>query len=277
MTFASWEVDYLKYDNCPSGRTPSLIISRSSRRCATALDGTGRADRVQRLRLVVLRMGDARRPPAADDDRHQQRSGLPSSSTDRGSIMTSLKTNSRSPPTAAPTTGTIPTCWRSATATTAPARSPTSRYQSHFSLWAIMRVAAHRRERPAQHERDDQGDPDQPGDHRHQPGRAGAAGRVGCNEAANRSIWAKPLNENGARAVVLLNEGAADRRRITVPSTEIGLGPAQRQGARSAGARRLGNVQGQLHRHRPLARHRHAEDRRLRAAPAARHRLTSAS
>ena len=30
----------------------------------------GAADGVQRLRVVVLRMGDPRRPPAADDDRH---------------------------------------------------------------------------------------------------------------------------------------------------------------------------------------------------------------
>ena len=38
-------------------------------------DGAGRQrtpDRVQRLRLVVLRMGDAHRPPAAHDDRHQE-------------------------------------------------------------------------------------------------------------------------------------------------------------------------------------------------------------
>ena len=73
MTFASWEVDYLKYDNCPDpGPNPEPIIKPRFEAMRAALEGSRTPDRVQRLRLVVLRMGDARRPPAAHDDRHQE-------------------------------------------------------------------------------------------------------------------------------------------------------------------------------------------------------------
>ena len=61
-----------------------------------------------------------------------------------------------------------------------------------------------------------------------------------------QSIWAKPLNGNGERAVVLFNEAttAAD---ITVRFDEIGLRGRRRDGARPAGEGGQGIVHRQLH------------------------------
>ena len=82
---------------------------------------------------------------------------------------------------------------------------------------------------------------------------------------AEQSVWTKPLNENGARAVVLFNEGAAAAD-ITVTLHRHRPGRRQRQGARPAGTRRPRHVQRQLHCQRAVARDRNIEDRRLRAA-----------
>ena len=68
----------------------------------------------------------------------------------------------------------------------------------------------------------------------------GPAGRARCSRTATQSMWAKPLNANGARAAVLFNEGAAAAD-MTVSFADIGLAPRQRHGARSAGARGLGS------------------------------------
>ena len=71
MTFAGWGVDYLKYDNCAAtldAADPVQAMRTRSRH--------GPPVRVQRLRLVVLRVGRRHRQPATNDHRHHQHLGL---------------------------------------------------------------------------------------------------------------------------------------------------------------------------------------------------------
>ncbi len=89
------------------------------------------------------------------------------------------------------------------------------------------------------------------------------------------SVWAKPLNAEGARAVVLLNAGVdSGRHQLHAPRDR----PLRRQrhGARSGRASRPRDVQRQLHgRRHPVARHGDVEGHRHRAAAARRGRRIS--
>ena len=226
MTFASWGVDYLKYDNCPDpGPNPGPIIQP---RFEAMRDGAGRRrtpDRVQRLRLVVLRMGDARRPPAADDDRHQEPLDARPNSADRGSIMTSLKTNQPLAAYGGPNQWNDPDMLEVGNSDNGAGPVTDVENQSHFSLWAIIASPLIAGQRPAQHERDDQGDPDQQGDHRDQPGRDGPAGRA--DETDRRTVDLGQAAERQRRSArSCCSTKAPTAADITVRFDDIGLARA---------------------------------------------------
>ena len=85
-------------------------------------------------------------------------------------------------------------------------------------------------------------------------------------ENGTQSLWGKPLNANGTRAAVLFNEGdaAAD---MTLKFADLGLAPGTATVRDLQGHADLGILQGRVHGQRRVARDRHAEDRRQRAAP----------
>ena len=93
---------------------------------------------------------------------------------------------------------------------------------------------------------------------------------VEVRESGDQSVWAKPLNANGARAVVLLNAGAAPAD-ISVSFAEIGLAGGSATVRDLQAQTDLGTFTGQLHGHRArVARHRDAQDRRRRSRRARR-------
>ena len=276
MTFAAWGVDYLKYDNCPDpGPNPGPIIQPRFEAMRAALDGTGRpivfsvcawsfyewATRAGHLQRTTTDIKNLWTPDP--------------NSTDRGSIITSLKTNQPLAAYGGPNQWNDPDMLEVGNSDNGAGPVTDVENQSHFSLWAIMRVAADRGQRPAQHERGDQGDPDQQGDHRDQPGRDGPAGRV--DEADRRAVDLGEAAQRQRRARGRAAQRGGDRRRHHRPLRRDRASRRRRDGARSAGEGGQGIVQRQLHGQRPFPRHRDAEDRRRRAATARAGRRSSAT
>ena len=85
------------------------------------------------------------------------------------------------------------------------------------------RGAADRRQRPAQHERGDQGDAHERRGHRRRSGSAGRARpRASRRPATNLQVWSKTLSGTNTRAVALLNRGTAAAS-ITVQWSALGI------------------------------------------------------
>jgi alpha-galactosidase len=226
-TLASWGVDYLKYDNCPDpGPNPGPIIEPRYETMRAALDAAGQAanrpivfsicawsfyEWANRLGQLQRTTTDIKNTWAPDP-----------SSTETGSILTSLKTNLPLAAYGGPNHWNDPDMLEVGNSDNGAGPVTDVENQSHFSLWAIAAaplIAGNdlRNMSPATKAILTNKEIialDQDG--------FGLQG-VQVKVAGEQSVWAKPLNANGARSVVLLNE-AADAADITFSLTDIGLG-----------------------------------------------------
>src|SRR5262245_54441518 len=226
MTMAAWGVDYLKYDNCPDpGPNPGPIIEPRYEAMRAALDAAGQtagrpivfsicawsfyewANRIGQLQRTTT---DIKNTWAPDPN-----------STETGSILTSLKTNMPLAPYGGPNHWNDPDMLEVGNSDNGAGNVTDVENQSHFSLWALSaspliagndlrnmspttKAILTNKEIIALN----------------QDGFGLQAVQV--KQMGEQSVWAKPLNANGARGVVLLNEAAAPAD-ITVRLDEIGL------------------------------------------------------
>jgi alpha-galactosidase len=222
MTFASWEVDYLKYDNCPDpGPNPGPIIQPRFEAMRAALEGAGRpivfsvcawsfyewATRAGHLQRTTT---DIRNLWTPDPN-----------SADRGSIITSLKINQPLAAYGGPNQWMDPDMLEVGNSDNGAGSVTDVENQSHFSLWAIMAsplIAGNDLRNMSETTRAILTNKEIIAINQDAMGLQGAL----MNLSGEQSIWAKPLNGNGERAVVLLNE-AATAADITVRFDEIGL------------------------------------------------------
>jgi alpha-galactosidase len=222
MTMASWGVDYLKYDNCPDpGPNPGAIIEPRFEAMRAALDGTGRpivfsvcawsfyewATRAGHLQRTTTDIKNFWTPDP--------------NSTDRGSIMTSLKTNQPLAAYGGPNHWNDPDMLEIGNSDNGAGNVTDVEYQSHFSLWAISAaplIAGNDLRNMSATTKAVLTNKEIIAINQDAMGLQGALMKT----TGEQSIWAKPLNENGARAVVLLNE-AATPANITVRFDEVGL------------------------------------------------------
>jgi alpha-galactosidase len=216
-TFASWGIDYVKWDNCAA--KPELIQSQYQL-MRDALDATGRpivfSVCAWSFYEWALRAGHLQRTTTDIRDVWLPLAGA----TDQGSIMTSLKLNRAFAAYGGPNHWNDPDMLEVGNSDNGIGPVTTTEYQSHFSLWAITAA------------------PLIAGNDLRNMTEASKAiltneeiiainqDALGLQAAQLRdevqSVWAKPLNESGARAVVLFNEDAAAAK-VSVRFDEIGL------------------------------------------------------
>jgi alpha-galactosidase len=221
-TFAAWEIDYLKYDNCPDpGPNPEPIIKPRYEAMRAALDGTGRpivfsvcawsfyewATRTGHLQRTTT---DIRNLWTPDPN-----------STDRGSIITSLKTNLPHAAYGGPNQWNDPDMLEVGNSDNGAGPVTDVENQSHFSLWAITAaplIAGNDLRNMTETTRQILTNTEIIAINQDALGLQATV----VKQSGEQSVWAKPLNGNGERAVVLLNEAAAAAD-ITVRFDEIGL------------------------------------------------------
>jgi len=225
-TLASWEVDYLKYDNCPDpGPNPGPIIQPRFEAMRAALDAAGQASG----RPIVFSVCAWSFYEWATRAGHLQRTTTDiknfwtadPNSTDRGAIITSLKTNAPLAAYGGPNQWNDPDMLEVGNSDDGAGNVTDVEYQSHFSLWAISAaplIAGNDLRNMSETTKAILTNREIIAINQDALGLQGALMKT----MGEQSIWAKPLNENGARAVVLLNEGAATAN-ITVRFDEIGL------------------------------------------------------
>ena len=214
-TLALWGVDYFKYDNCAA--RPE-VIETQYRAMRTALVGTGR-DFIYSICAWSFYEW-------AVDIGHLQRT-TPDitnnwTATDRGSILGSLKTNRLVAAYNGPNHWNDPDMLEVGNSDNGAGPVTDIENQSHFSLWAIMSsplIAGNDLRNMSEATKTILTNPEIIAINQDALGLQG----VQINEG-EQSAWAKPLNESGARAVVLFNEGAAEMP-VTVWFDQIGLGP----------------------------------------------------
>jgi alpha-galactosidase len=225
MTMAMWGVDYLKYDNCPDpGPNPGPIIEPRYETMRGALDMAEQAsgqpivfsicawsfyEWANRLGQLQRTTTDIKNLWAPDPN-----------STETGSIMTSLKTNLPLAAYGGPNHWNDPDMLEVGNSIGGDPVTDVE-YQSHFSLWAIAAaplIAGNDLRNMTDATKAILTNKEIIAINQDAFGLQG----VQVKQAGQQSVWAKPLNANGARAVVLLNEAdaAAD---ITVRFDEIGL------------------------------------------------------
>jgi alpha-galactosidase len=222
MTFASWEVDYLKYDNCPDpGQNPEPIIKPRFEAMRAALEGTGRpivfsvcawsfyewATRAGHLQRTTTDIKNLWTPDP--------------NSTERGSIITSLKTNQPLAAYGGPNQWNDPDMLEVGNSDNGAGPVTDVENQSHFSLWAIIAsplIAGNDLRNMTETTRAILTNKEIIAINQDAMGLQGVLVR----QTGEQSVWAKPLNGNGERAVVLLNE-AATAADIAVRFDEIGL------------------------------------------------------
>jgi alpha-galactosidase len=226
MTMASWGIDYLKYDNCPDpGPNPGPIIQPRFEAMRAALDDAGQATG----RPIVFSVCAWSFYEWATRAGHLQRTTTDiknywiadPNSTDRGSIMTSLKTNQPLAAYGGPNQWNDPDMLEVGNSDNGAGAVTDVEYQSHFSLWAISAaplIAGNDLRSMSAATKAILTNKEIIALNQDAMGLQGAL----MKQSGEQSIWAKPLNENGARAVVLLNEAAAPAN-ITVRFDEIGL------------------------------------------------------
>jgi alpha-galactosidase len=220
MTFAGWGVDYLKYDNCPDpGPNPGPIIEPMYQAMATALAMTGRP--------IVFSICAWSFYEWANVMGNLQRTTTDITNT-WASIVANLQSNKLVTAYGGPSHWNDPDMLEVGNSDNGAGPVTDLENESHFSLWAIADaplIAGN----------------DLRDGHMTDPTKAtltntevialnqDALGLPGyeVRESGDQSVWAKPLNANGARGVVLFNAGAAPAD-ITVGFAEIGLslGPA---------------------------------------------------
>jgi len=216
-TFASWGIEYLKYDNCPDpGPNPGPTIQPEYQAMRDALDATD-APIVFSICAWSFyewanHMGNLQR--TTGDIKNEW-----------PSIVANLKTNQNVAAYAGPNHWNDPDMLEVGNSDNGAGPVTDVENQSHFSLWAIASA------------------PLIAGNNLFDPNMSAATKSILTNkeviainqdamglqgvriwENGGQSLWGKPLNANGARAAVLFNEGdsAVD---MTVKFADLGLAP----------------------------------------------------
>jgi alpha-galactosidase len=217
MTFASWGVDYVKWDNCAA--KPELI-QQQYQLMRDEMDAAGRpmvfSVCAWSFYEWAIRAGHLQRTTTDIRDTWLPAAG----STDTGSIMTSLKTNRGLAAYGGPNHWNDPDMLEVGNSDNGIGPVTTTEYQSHFSLWAITAaplIAGNDLRNMTDATKAILTNTEIIAINQDALGLQGVQLRD-----AEQSVWTKPLNENGARAAVLFNEGAAAAD-ITVTFTDIGL------------------------------------------------------
>ena len=218
-TFAMWGVDYLKYDNCPDpGPNPGPIIQPEYQAMRDALDTAGRP--------IVYSVCAWSFYEWANEMGNLQRTTT-DIKNEWPSIVANIKSNQAVAGYAGPNHWNDPDMLEVGNSDNGAGPVTDVENQSHFSMWAIasapliagnnlfdvnMSAATKSILTNTEIIAVDQD-------------AFGLQGvRVWQNDAGDQSVWAKPLNANGTRAVVLLNETAAAAD-MTTSFADIGLGP----------------------------------------------------
>jgi alpha-galactosidase len=217
-TYAQWGVDYLKYDNCPSddGADAATIQSQYQ----TMRDALERVDRPIVFSLCAwsfyewgLETGQLWRTTSDIDD-----VWTPPAGSTKGSVTSNARLNRVLAAYAGPNSWNDPDMLEVGNGNLSD-----TEYRAHFSLWAIMAaplIAGNDLSTMSKATRDILTNEEVIAVDQDALGLQGVQVRTdGLME-----VWAKPLNESGARAVLLLN-GAESAQDITVSFADIGLGP----------------------------------------------------
>jgi alpha-galactosidase len=215
MTFESWGVDYLKYDNCPDpGPDPGPRIQPQFQAMRDALDGLSRpvvySICAWNFYEWATRMGNLQR--TTTDIRNEW-----------PSIVANLKSNQNIAAYGGPNHWNDPDMLEVGNSDNGAGEVTDVENQSHFSLWAIVSA------------------PLIAGNNLFDANMSAATKTILTNkeiidinqdamglqgvriwENGSESLWGKPLNANGARAAVLFNEGAAAVD-MTVKFVDLGL------------------------------------------------------
>jgi alpha-galactosidase len=212
MSFAAWGVDYLKYDNCAA----TLDAQTQYQAMRDALTATGRDF------VFSICAWSFYEWAAVVGNLQRTTSDITNTWT---SIVANLNTNKLVAPYGGPNHWNDPDMLEVGNSDNGAGPLTDLENQSHFSLWAIADApliagndlrAGHMTDATAATltnkevialNQDALGLPGIP-----------------VRESGDQSVWAKPLNANGARGVVLFNAGAAPAD-ITVAFAEIGLAP----------------------------------------------------
>jgi len=217
MTFAAWGIDYLKYDNCPDpGPNPGPTIQPEYQAMRDALTASG-APIVYSICAWSFyewanKMGNLQR--TTTDIKNEW-----------PSIVANIKSNQLVAAYAGPNHWNDPDMLEVGNSDNGAGSVTDVENQSHFSLWAIAAA------------------PLIAGNNLFDPNMSPATKTILTNaeiiainqdamglqgvriwENGSTSLWAKPLNANGARAAVLFNEGAAAVD-MTVQFKDLGLSP----------------------------------------------------
>ena len=211
QTFASWGVDYLKYDNCAgpaerfrddARRAQGDRAARSST-ASTRATARGCPPNTCSINLAVDRQHVAHRV------RHQRQlvvDDRPHRSGPEPLLLRGPRTLERS----------------------RHAGGRQTACRDDGGARALQHVgdpggAAHHRERSAQHERDDQGHAHQHRGHRRRSGSARASRAAWWpRRATNLQVWSKTLSGTNTRAVALFNRGSGSAS-ITVQWSALGI------------------------------------------------------
>jgi alpha-galactosidase len=215
-TYAEWGVDYLKYDNCPSddGADAATIQSQYQ----TMRDALESVSRPIVFSLCAwsfyewgLETGQLWRTTSDITDAWSAPAGT-------GSVTANARTNRVLAAYAGPNGFNDPDMLEVGNGNLSD-----TEYRAHFSLWAIMAaplIAGNNLTTMSTATREVLTNEEVIAVDQDALGLQGVPVRIdGLVE-----VWAKPLNESGARAVLLLN-GGDSAQDITVRFTDIGLGP----------------------------------------------------
>ena len=207
-TFAAWGVDYLKYDNCAA----TLDAETQYGAMRDALDATGRpfvfSVCAWSFYEWAARVGNLQRTTTDITNTWD-------------SIVANVKTNRAVAPYGGPNHWNDPDMLEVGNSDNGAGTVTDLENQSHFSLWAIVDaplIAGNDLRNMSAATQAILTNKEVIAINQDALGLQG----VEVRESGDQSVWAKPLNANGARAVVLFNAGAAAAD-INVRFDEIGL------------------------------------------------------
>jgi alpha-galactosidase len=229
-TFASWGVDYLKYDNCAATMDAQTQYS-------TMRDALTATDRDFVFSICAWSFYEW----AAVLGNLQRTTTDITNTWD--SIVANLKTNRLLAPYGGPNHWNDPDMLEVGNSDNGAGDVTDVEYQSHFSLWAIAAaplIAGNDLRSMSPATKAILTNPEVIALNQDALGLQGIAVR----ETGDLSVWAKPLNANGARAVVLLNAGAAPAD-VTVSFPDVGLGPGSATVRDLVAQKDLGTFSGQ--------------------------------
>jgi alpha-galactosidase len=220
-TYAAWGVDYLKYDNCPytDGSTPDQVQAEYQ----TMRDALRSVSRPIVYSLCAwnffewgLTTGQLWRTGTDIKDRWEAPAGNPSS--DQGSFTRSLAINQVLAAYGGPNGWNDPDMLEVGNGGMTEAE-----YRAHFSLWALMAaplVAGNDLTKMSETTKQILTNQEVIAVDQDVLGLHGVPVRI----YGDLEVWAKPLNESGARAVALFNRSGSPAD-ITARFSDVGLGP----------------------------------------------------